>query len=186
MFEEEPSISGDSEDRPEGRSRHGGLCVKGCGLEGGSARLSLWSLLARQTCRQALALPWLLGGTWRLLPARPGLKCRSPTLGVSLAAQTAGGQPATLLSAWPRSQALLASFVREASTLTWRREQFHTSPPPLCNRVLRDCRGSSGGGSQFMVGGRRAATRPSTHQCLSAFPGLSCPACSTGLLTLGS
>lgn len=31
---------------------------------GGLARLSLWSLLARQTCRQALALPWLLGGMW--------------------------------------------------------------------------------------------------------------------------
>lgn len=40
------------------------LCMKGCELEGGSARRSLWSVLAHQTSRQTLALPWLLGGAW--------------------------------------------------------------------------------------------------------------------------
>lgn len=46
---------------------------------------------------------------------RPGLQSRSLILRVRLAAQTAELQSATLFSASPRSQALLASFVGEAS-----------------------------------------------------------------------
>lgn len=123
------------------------LCMKGCELEGGSARLSLWSVLARQTSRQALALPWLLGGARTPCAAWAAVPVSHPR------GETCSSDSRTTASHLAFD---FASVAGSAGLLCWGGIQLplHTSPLPLCSEVLGDCRGSSGGGSQFMVGVR--------------------------------
>ena len=157
------------------------LCMKGCELEGGSARHSLWSVLAHQTSRQTLALPWLPGGAWTPCAAWAAVPVSHPW------GETCSSDSQTTASRLPFGFALVAG---SAGLLCWgdiypgsEKGAVSYKPPSPLQWSVRGLQGFLRRRVAVHGGG---ASRPSTRPCLPAFPELSYPARSAGLLTLGS